>query len=52
MSHQELGLLWAIQPPETPEEPNENRQVTPDGLLRQVKPEDLEQFGLIPEIIA
>ena len=21
MSHQELGLLWAIQPPETPEEP-------------------------------
>ena len=22
-----------------------------DGLLRQVKPEDLEQFGLIPEII-
>jgi len=26
-------------------------QVTPDGLLRQVKPEDLEQFGLIPEII-
>ena len=30
---------------------NENRQVTADGLLRQVKPEDLEQFGLIPEII-
>ncbi len=26
-------------------------QVTPDGLLRQLKPEDLEQFGLIPEII-
>ncbi len=30
---------------------SENRQVTSDGLLRQVKPEDLEQFGLIPEII-
>jgi len=30
---------------------NENRQVATDGLLRQVKPEDLEQFGLIPEII-
>jgi len=30
---------------------SENRQVTPDGLLRQVKPEDLEAFGLIPEII-
>src|SRR5208282_447259 len=30
---------------------NENRQVASDGLLRQVKPEDLEQFGLIPEII-
>jgi len=29
---------------------SENRQVA-DGLLRQVKPEDLEQFGLIPEII-
>ena len=29
----------------------ENRQVASDGLLRQVKPEDLEQFGLIPEII-
>jgi ATP-dependent Clp protease ATP-binding subunit ClpX len=29
----------------------ENRQATGDGLLRQVKPEDLEQFGLIPEII-
>src|SRR5271165_1218018 len=28
-----------------------NRQVAADGLLRQVKPEDLEQFGLIPEII-
>ena len=28
-----------------------NRQVTSDGLLRQVKPEDLEQYGLIPEII-
>ena len=27
---------------------SENRQVTPDGLLRQVKPEDLEAFGLIP----
>jgi hypothetical protein len=25
--------------------------VAGDGLLRQVKPEDLEQFGLIPEII-
>ena len=30
---------------------SENRQVGADGLLRQVKPEDLEQFGLIPEII-
>ena len=30
---------------------SENRQVADDGLLRQVKPEDLEQFGLIPEII-
>ena len=30
---------------------SENRQVNADGLLRQVKPEDLEQFGLIPEII-
>ena len=30
---------------------SENRQVTSDGLLRQVKPEGLEQFGLIPEII-
>ena len=30
---------------------SENRQVATDGLLRQVKPEDLEQFGLIPEII-
>ena len=29
---------------------SENRQVAADGLLRQVKPEDLEQFGLIPEI--
>jgi ATP-dependent Clp protease ATP-binding subunit ClpX len=29
----------------------ENRQATGDGLLRRVKPEDLEQFGLIPEII-
>ena len=28
-----------------------NRQVTSDGLLRQVKPEALEQYGLIPEII-
>ena len=26
MSHQELGLLWAIQPPETPEEPQGDRQ--------------------------
>src|SRR5271166_4748519 len=26
-------------------------QVASDGLLRQVKPEDLEAFGLIPEII-
>ena len=25
MSHQELGLLWAIQPPETPEEPTSFR---------------------------
>jgi ATP-dependent Clp protease ATP-binding subunit ClpX len=30
---------------------SENRQVADDGLLRQVKPEDLEAFGLIPEII-
>src|SRR5271157_3468485 len=30
---------------------SENRQVAADGLLRQVKPEDLEQFGLIPELI-
>src|SRR5271165_2622843 len=30
---------------------SENRQVADDGLLRQVKPEDLEQFGLIPELI-
>ena len=30
---------------------SENHQVVADGLLRQVKPEDLEQFGLIPEII-
>ncbi len=30
---------------------SENRQVASDGLLRQIKPEDLEQFGLIPEII-
>src|SRR5208337_748097 len=30
---------------------SENRQVAADGVLRQVKPEDLEQFGLIPEII-
>ena len=30
---------------------SENRQAAADGLLRQVKPEDLEQFGLIPEII-
>ena len=30
---------------------SENRQVAADGLLRHVKPEDLEQFGLIPEII-
>ncbi len=30
---------------------SENRQVASDGLLRQVKPEDLEAFGLIPEII-
>lgn len=29
----------------------ENRQVPANGLLRHVKPEDLEQFGLIPEII-
>ena len=29
----------------------ENCQVSADGLLRQVKPEDLEAFGLIPEII-
>jgi len=30
---------------------SEIRQVATDGLLRQVKPEDLERFGLIPEII-
>ena len=30
---------------------SENRQVADDGLLRQVKPEDLEAFGLIPEMI-
>ena len=30
---------------------SDNRQVATDGLLRQVKPEDLEAFGLIPEII-
>ena len=30
---------------------SENRQVAADGLLRQVKPKDLEAFGLIPEII-
>jgi ATP-dependent Clp protease ATP-binding subunit ClpX len=29
----------------------EKSQVAADGLLRQVKPEDLEAFGLIPEII-
>ena len=30
---------------------NENRQVTGDGLLWQVKSEDLEALGLIPELI-
>ncbi len=30
---------------------SENRQVVANGLLRQVKPEDLEAFGMIPEII-
>ena len=30
---------------------SENRQVADDRVLRQVKPEDLEAFGLIPEII-
>ena len=30
---------------------SENRQVAADGLVRRVMPEDLEQFGLIPEII-
>ena len=30
---------------------SENCQVAADGLLRLVKPEDLEAFGLIPEII-
>ena len=30
---------------------SENHQVAADGLLRQVKPEDLEAFGLIPKII-
>jgi ATP-dependent Clp protease ATP-binding subunit ClpX len=29
----------------------EDCQVSADGLFRQVKPEDLETFGLIPEII-
>ena len=29
----------------------ENYQVSADGLLRQVKPEDLQDFGLIPELI-
>ena len=29
----------------------ENHQVSADGLLRQVKPEDLEALGLIPEVI-
>jgi len=30
---------------------SENRQAAADGLLRQVKPEDVEAFGFIPEII-
>src|SRR5271166_3573603 len=30
---------------------SENCQVADDGLLRRVMPEDLEEFGLIPEII-
>ena len=30
---------------------SETSQVAADGLLRQVKPEDLEAFGLIPELI-
>ena len=30
---------------------SENRQVAADGLLRHVKPEDLEAFCMIPEII-
>ena len=30
---------------------SETCQVAADGLLRQVKPEDLEAFGLIPEFI-
>ena len=30
---------------------SKNHQAAADQLLRQVKPEDLEQFGLIPEII-
>jgi len=29
----------------------ENSQVVAEGLVRQVKPEDLEVFGLIPELI-
>jgi ATP-dependent Clp protease ATP-binding subunit ClpX len=29
----------------------ENCKVSADGLLRQVKPQDLQQFGLIPELI-
>jgi ATP-dependent Clp protease ATP-binding subunit ClpX len=30
---------------------SENYQVSADGLLRLVNPEDLESFGLIPELI-
>ena len=30
---------------------SENSQVCAGGLLRQVKPENLEAFGLIPELI-
>jgi ATP-dependent Clp protease ATP-binding subunit ClpX len=30
---------------------SENSQVAGDGLLRLVKPEDLEAYGLIPELI-
>ena len=34
MSHQELGLLWAIHPPETPEEPSRFTVVWACGMRR------------------